>query len=73
MSAPCSWACRVSSTVSLADGVAVQAWMTTPGLTERPSSMAISTSFFRSSRVSDHHSPMPLVSHSMACPRSPAQ
>jgi hypothetical protein len=57
----------------LADGVAVQAWMTTSGLAERPSSTAISSSFFRSSMVSAHHSAMPLVSHSMACPRSPVQ
>ena len=73
MSAPASCACRVSSTASLALVAAVHAWMTTAGSIARASSIAISVSLLRSSIVSDHHSAMPLVSHSIGCRRSPTQ
>ena len=66
MSAPCSCACSVSSTVSLAELAAVHAWITVSGAIARASSTATSSSCLRSSRVSDHHSPTPLVSQSMS-------
>ena len=73
MSAPAAWACCVSSTLSLADDALVHAWTTVAGAARRVSSMATSTSRLRSSIVSDHHSPTPLVSQIMACPRSSTQ
>ena len=44
MSAPCSWACNVSSSASLADGALVQAWITVSGATARASATATSSS-----------------------------
>ena len=73
MSAPWASACWVSSRQSLAEAALVQAWITVPGAIARASSTAISSSRLRSSMVSDHHSAIPLVSQSMAWPRSPTQ
>ena len=73
MSAPCSCACSVSSTQSLADAALVHACMTVAGATMPASSTATSSRRLRSSMVSDHHSPIPLVSHSMSWRRSPTQ
>jgi hypothetical protein len=73
MSAPCSWACCVSSTQSFAEAALVQAWITVPGTTDRASATATSRSRLRSFVVSDHHSPTPLVSQSMSWRRSPTQ
>jgi hypothetical protein len=66
MSAPCSWAWRVSSTQSFAEAALVQACITVSGATVRASATATSRRSLRSSMVSDHHSPTPLVSQSMS-------
>ena len=73
MSAPACWACSVNSRQSLAVIAAVQACTTTSGLTLRASSIATSSKRFRSSMVNDQNSAMPLVHHSIGCPRSPTQ
>ena len=73
MSAPLASACWVSSTQSFTVAALVHAWITVSGATARASSTANSTSFLRSSSVSDHHSPIPLVSQSIEWPRSPTQ
>ena len=73
MSAPAASACWVSSRVSLAELAMVHASITVSGLTARAASMATSSSFLRSSMVSDHHSAIPLVSHNMEWERSPTQ
>ena len=65
-SAPCSWAWSVSSTHSFTDAALVQASTTVSGAIARASSTATSSKRLRSSIVSDHHSPTPLVSHSMS-------
>ena len=57
----------------MADVALVHAWITVSGAIARASSTATSSSCFRSSMVSDHHSAIPLVSQSMAWPRSPTQ
>ena len=45
----------------------MHAWITVSGAIARASSIATSTSCLRSSMVSDHHSAIPLVSHSIEC------